>query len=181
MAGRGRASLASPCRWEWRGKVFFSQYLFSQYHLDGNKGPKEYYGGCRPVQNSQFSLGIDPCTTLPVAEFSGGLLRVIRLWALRKQMPGRAIARRTGLSRNRIKTICVLGLLSRSCKCWTSHTLTTSCHPGRQIFRTCPDRRLGLRLWCACPVPRAITFLTRNAVTECAVAQQAGIGVGQAA
>jgi transposase len=32
-----------------------------------------------------------------------GLLRVIRLWALRKKMPIREIARRTGLSRNTIK------------------------------------------------------------------------------
>lgn len=40
-----------------------------------------------------------------------GLLRVIRLWALRKKMPIREIARRTGLSRNTIKKYLRAGIV----------------------------------------------------------------------
>jgi transposase len=39
------------------------------------------------------------------------LLRVIRLWALRKKMPIREIARRTGLSRNTIKKYLRAGIV----------------------------------------------------------------------
>jgi transposase len=40
-----------------------------------------------------------------------GLLRIIRLWALRKKMPIREIARRTGLSRNTIKKYLRAGIV----------------------------------------------------------------------
>ena len=40
-----------------------------------------------------------------------GLLRVIRLWALRKKMPIREIARRTGLSRNTIRKYLRAGIV----------------------------------------------------------------------
>ena len=40
-----------------------------------------------------------------------GLLRVIRLWALRKKMPIREITRRTGLSRNTIRKYLRAGIV----------------------------------------------------------------------
>jgi len=77
--------------------------------------------GCHPDLTrwrSKLSLRNDPCATLPLTETVGGFrsdrhgtFESYSIWALRKKMPVREIARRTGLSRNTIKKYLRVGVV----------------------------------------------------------------------